>query len=671
MLYQPSYPQPYFSDIDALITSRFSCYINADSNTQVSAYRLKVDNLGGNEVYNSGRTTLSTPLYGNELLEMALPPNQLSNGEDYTWRVSLYGDTADIWVASGIMTKFASTSTSFSTTILYLRLSPLIEVGMTVQTNNQQRQITSIDSSEEDFLTIRLNSPITVNINSPSYTVYDNKVQSLDYYFKARTTPVLTINTVPNQIQSKSYTFSAVYSQAENVNYKYFEWYIYDSVGNVINESGQINVGEITYTFDGFLNNSTYGVGLTLENQDGVILNVSPIYFNVSYDLPSFENNPIGEVECDKDAIKLTWNPLLINNGVVENTQSAQTPWYEYIRNAPYSGASSVYLHKETLLSWTIGSELAPIQIPYESTSYFYWHSPNPDFSGVIYEQIGEYVELLTFSTVAPAIATKGDRYYNLKDNKIYTAIDTDIWGTNGEIPNDNSIYYLLSNNMKYIWNGSDMVNTDFNLPSYTISYDTGVFTYTILNGDINITGEVKVSDIPKDWLLQPDDASKTTSYIWQTDTWDDTEYWTETTQSVLDKGWFKITLLPTEIQVTTLAPSVATTLNWNGDIAGKTPIMTNMYKVADSYRSIRISNACVDNDGSESCSSAGGVGKYFTFTYLSYRQDGVSIDYGQKWNIQRIGQIVNIYRATPDFEPGLYFQKTSSKYISSCTFVL
>lgn len=577
MLYQPSYPQPYFSDVDATKESTFSCYINADSDTQVSAYRLKINNLGGDEVYNSGQIILSTPLYGNQQLNITVPANQLANGEDYTWNIELSEKDSDIWITSGIMTSFPTTGTSST---MRLRNNSLIEVGMIVQNNNQRVRITSINTSSTDYMQVSVTPSIVLNTSAPSYTVYDNKVQSNNYYFRARQTPTLVMEKIPSQINAKSYTFKATYSQVQNVGYKYFEWTIYDSVGNVLNQSGQINVGEIIYTFDGFLNNTIYGVGLTLENQDGTVITLQPTYFDVLYGLPSFENTPTAELVCNKDAVMLTWNPLLINNGVASNTNADPMPWYDYIQDQPYTGGSSVNIHSNSSISWVIGSEGSPVLVPYESTTYFYWHTEDINFRGLIYEQKGEYVDLLAMNTIPPANANKGDKYYNLKDMLIYTAIDNNIWGTTGEAPSSELIYYLVSNNTKYVWNGSDMINTDYDEPQYTISYNAGIFTYTINNGDINKTGQIKVADVGEQWLLQPQDTLKTSVYIWDSNQdWNDALYWTETTQSILTDNWFKITLLPTEIQVEILSKRDA----WNGDTTGLTKgVLWNQYRVAD-----------------------------------------------------------------------------------------
>lgn len=674
MLYQPSYPQPYFSDVDATDESTFSCYINADSDTQVSAYQLIINNLGGSEVYNSGQVDLDSPLYGNQQLNVIVPVNQLTNGEDYTWNIDLYEKDADIWITSGIMPSFPTTGAS---SIMRLRNNALIQVGMIVQNNNQKVKITSINTSNTDYLQVSVNPSIVLNAASPSYTVYDNKIQSNSYYFRARQTPTLVMEEIPSQINSKSYTFKATYSQAQNVGYKYFEWTIYDSVGNLLKRSGRINTGEIVYTFDGFLNNTIYGIGLTLENQDGVVLTLQPTYFDVSYDLPSFENTPAVELVCEKDAIKLSWSPLLINSGDASDTYVDPKPWYTYIQDLPYLGGSVVDIHENIKLYWYIGSYEAPIYVPYESTTYFFWHTENPDFRGVIYEQKGYPVALLTMGTIPPTNnVIKNDKYYNIREKLIYTAIDDNVWGNTGEVPRDDVIYYLVSNQQNYIWNGSDMINTDYVPPSYTVSYDAGKFQYTIINGDINITGEVKVADITNEWLLQQQNITKSNVYMWDNSkTWDDTLYWTEPTQSYLIDKWFKITLLPTEIQIIVQDLGFNYSPRWNGDITGLETIQyqnLNYYKIQDNIRGITL--ACkqiyktLPSSPLTQCKVAGKFSP-FEVTTLTGHSQGKIINCGQLW--KQTGSIINIYTPTDEYPiTGLYFAKYSSEeYTTSAQF--
>lgn len=546
MLYQPSYPKPYLTDIDATKQNNFECLVNAEGGTSVKKYNLTISDLNGASVYNSGIITVSAPVYSDNVLTMPVPSNSgMQNGMDYTWRVALYEDNPNIWVVYGtIQSSPASTKTD-----IYIRKSYLIKTGMYLKIRNETQKITAYDAStgkatvSPGFSTLTPSSGMT-------YNVYSDNVVSSDIFFQARTTPVLTINTVPSTVNSKSYTFTGAYTQAEGVNWKYYQWNIYNADGGVINTSNRIDTGEIKYYYDGFFNGERYGVSLSIETQDSMSIETDIIYFNVSYAEPDITNSPSATVNCNNNAVELTWSPPLINQGISDTGTSSV---YEFVPNFPFPGGSSVKIQSEHNLHWYIGSENNPVYVPYESTTYINWSAPTGNFSGVVYEQIGEPIELLTISSISPAQCKTGDKYYNTKDKLIYTAIDTNQWGNNGITPIDTNMYYSKDTQKRYLWNPTTemLSETEEEVPRYTVSYSKGAFTYEIKNIGIDITGSIVISEIGDKWLLQPTGADLKQSYIWDdTARWNDRLYWTETKGSGLSTNVFKLILLPTELQV-------------------------------------------------------------------------------------------------------------------------
>lgn len=545
MLYQPSYPSPYLSDVDGGKANVFSCYINADGGTTVTSYQYTITTYSGTNVYSS-EVTPTTPLYAGDVLSFTVPVSVgLVNGSDYLWNITLYTEVPDIWVTYGTLQGVGS-----DTSTLLLRPNQFVQVGMFVQVGNQKSRITKLTTSDNK-LQATITPAMTGIAGNEPYNVYNNNITSTDYYFRARTTPTLILSTIPETVTNKSYTFSATYTQAENVGFKYFEWTIYDVGGNVINRSGEKNSGSITYTFDGFINGSTYGVGLTLENQDGVILNISPKYFNVSYALPELENAPEAVVDCDKAAINVSWSPLAINNGIASASSGVATPYYEIVDNIPYFGGHSVKLKDKAQIDWFLGTEQEPIYIPYESTTYINWHTDDPNFAGDIYKQEGEYVNIVAISNVAPSTASIGDEYYNTVTKLIYTAIATNTWGIVGEHPRSDVVYKLTTTNANYLWDGSTLSVTTATTPSYKVSYLEGAFYYDIENGDISIHNKITIQEVQKSWLLQAQGTQTSNSYVWLDGLyWNDDLYWTETGIPYITNYWFKLTLLPDRLLV-------------------------------------------------------------------------------------------------------------------------
>lgn len=542
MLYQPSYLSPYLSDIDATDNNTFSCYINAEGGTTVTAYNLTINDLSGQQIYTTNKQTISTPLYAQQVLYVEVPGSSgMINGRDYVWNIRLYESNANIWVAFGSVQEGSNT-----TTTLYLRTNYLVQSGDWIVINSEKVQITSYDSETGVAqLATALSAVPTVGT---TYNIYGDNVKSVDYLFYARSNASLSIDNLPTTLDTKVYTFTGSYSQEQGVNYKYFIWTLYDELESPIATTGEVSTGDIAYTFDGFVSGTTYGIGLELENQDGTNLSVPVQYFDVEYQTPEIYSKPNAETDCDKDAVRVFWTPLLINNGIAEGASETK---YSYVYNQPYDGGASVRIYDGCDITWEIGSEDAVVYFDYNSTTYINWHTTNKEFSGILYKQEATPVELVAMSPVAPSSANVDDKYYNTQTNLIYTAISDNVWGNTGVSPLTTAMYKVVNSSQLYIYNGTTLTITTYQLPSYTVSYNMGSFYYTIINGDTNISGSVRVADIDIMWLLQQSGADPQQAYAWvDTSKWDDNLLWTESTQSFVDKFWFKITLLPTKIQV-------------------------------------------------------------------------------------------------------------------------
>lgn len=68
-------------------------------------------------------------------------------------------------------------------------------------------------------------------------------------------------------------------------------------------------------------------------------------------------------------------------------------------------------------------------------------------------------IELLTVSDTAPSTCAVGDKYYNTTTSKIYTAIATNTWGTEGENPTSLYLYVDLEHKELYYFDGTTFVS--------------------------------------------------------------------------------------------------------------------------------------------------------------------------------------------------------------------
>ena len=181
MLYQPSYPQPYLTDIDATESNVFQCFINAEGGTQVLQYNVNILDLNGIQIYTSGIQTLTNPLYSNEVIDMTIPSTSgMINGNDYVWNVVLYEQNPDIWVAYGTIQP-APVST---TTNIYIRSSYLIKAGMYIRIGNEIREISTYDSTSG--LAVVTTAFSTAPTSGTAYNVYSNSVTSNDIFLSCK-----------------------------------------------------------------------------------------------------------------------------------------------------------------------------------------------------------------------------------------------------------------------------------------------------------------------------------------------------------------------------------------------------------------------------------------------------------------------------------------------------
>lgn len=463
--------QPYNTDIDATLQNNFSCIINSEGGTKVVKYTVEISEFDGNGVIRK-HVTLPSPLYNGNLLTIPIDADQLTNGTDYIWNVTIYEENQSMWVAYGVVQSGSTTSK------VILRDHFNVETGMYLKIGNQMREIVDYVRDEDDDTATATVSPAfsTAPSTDTEYNVYTDHVKSFDTYFKARKTPEVKIINIPTDVvDNRTYTFTGSYSQEEGVTWKYYQFDLYDSNNNVADTTGRITTGEITYTFDGFLDNSTYSIELIVENQDDTIVTTGRQYFNVDYEEPQLDNIPQIQTICDQDALRISWGQPYINIGVL-NCVGGQQP-VTYIPNEPYRGGCSVWLRDKCTLEYSPMTSVTPIPFLYESTTCIHVRLSN-DFDGTIIE---------------------------LEDSE----------------------------------------TGDF----YRVTYTSGTFTYNINEEYI---GTVKIFNFSDDWLLQPIlRYNENTEYIWDDEeTWDDTEVWCEQVNSVLDKIWWKIYLLPTKIVV-------------------------------------------------------------------------------------------------------------------------
>ena len=338
MIYLPSNVFPNNGNtIDCSIANQFSLIF---SGTKCVAYELRIiDNSSYEEIYTSDKVDLTSPIYNGETLSIVVPDDSgMINGNDYQWSIRLYGDLSDQFIISGTVQEDTSSEN------IKLRIQPSIKVGHDVQINGERRRIVSYNyETGETVLDSAFTNAIT---KGQQYQIYSSFGDSSSFYFKARTTPTLLINTFPNPLDARKYTFGGTYYQEQNVPIKYCIWNLYsEKDGSLIETTDRVYSGKLQYFFDGIVIDERYMIELIVENQDGVIITTPKQKFTAVYEQPDIKVKPVAEVEHRQGRVHVQWEKDRFSEG-----KPSDDCEYEFIEDFPFDGTNSVWIKKGSIV---------------------------------------------------------------------------------------------------------------------------------------------------------------------------------------------------------------------------------------------------------------------------------------------------------------------------------
>lgn len=146
----------------------------------------------------------------------------------------------------------------------------------------------------------------------------DSITQTTASLIACRTEPTLTINSIPNPVESRSLSITASYSQAQGDAVQYVRWRIatQDQLTEPFLDTGRIRgTGELRVDYDGFFTGTTYSVQCTVETVMGVTVSTGWVDFDVSYPV----GEPEGQVQAcqllDDSAVFVHWDQMLLAEG--------------------------------------------------------------------------------------------------------------------------------------------------------------------------------------------------------------------------------------------------------------------------------------------------------------------------------------------------------------------
>lgn len=507
MPYEPNFPKPKGDaiDVNSVGGNEFMCLINAKD--KIEAYEIKilamsngaqicslrgsiVDNV--NKKFKKIGTTdpeeISIPSTDSKLpfqgsytddswLNINVPTGLgLVNGYDYKWNITLYETNPTIKVTEGYVQAYTSDTPSIT-----LQSNSNIKEGMYVKCKAQLEKIT-LWNSETKIATIESAFTETV-VQNDMYEIYSPFITSKDYYFKARTFPVtsLNINTIDENdtIHSSSATFSLGYSQAENIGIKHYMHNLYLG-SKLIATTGEVISSDTSFTYDGFLNDKIYRIESEIVTNDEVKIKdgLSKV-FNVSYtELKTFAL-PIVSVNNYKTCIDIDYSKNSDIAGVLEGDQTITLSKFKNsAEDIDPTDTNAVSLSKYQNLYWNKVNNVSPLEIPDNFTYYHHCHLSR-GYSGSIFEIINEEDD----STIR--VRYDGTKFYckiGMSDELYYDPY------TGGSLSAIQPSGTIVDNTKLYIINSTDVLNsTDiiiFNDLGYDYWWNIIVRPYATLDTD-------------------------------------------------------------------------------------------------------------------------------------------------------------------------------------------
>lgn len=454
MITQPMSVYPNNNAIDGTLNNTFEMEIKTSGDT-VIAYQINIYKINTNILVYNGQK-INTTKYNGDFLEISVPENSFTNGEDYSWRTTLYVQNPNMLVANGVIQEGTSETT------IKIRQHENVEAEMYLKIGSELRQITSYDSSTGTA--VIASAFATTPAAGTSYSVMTNFIHTPYYPFKGRTNPVIAITAPAADTQiitSFGYEFIGSYSQAENILMKYFIFNIYNANNELVNTSGKIYSNDIRYFVEELSNDSAinpYTIELVINNQDDITTIVSKT-FSMQYESLEIQFPPTVRYDEDIAAAVIKWEQQLQSFGIVDGAVT-------YEKNA-YNDFNSVVLNSDTSITYnTINSK--EIKLSEKSTILF---------STVLdSDKQGKIIEVTLSNGDLIYVTLEGFVFYiNRKSNnkilkeEIYNIFETDLsclQTNNTVLPNVG--YYLYSDEIwpadfegkYYIVNNLDVLTT-------------------------------------------------------------------------------------------------------------------------------------------------------------------------------------------------------------------
>lgn len=341
MITKPMSVYPNNNTIDGTIDNTFQMEIKTSGDTVVY-YQIQILNATTGASLFTGTKTATTK-YNGDFLNIPVAAGSFSNDLDLNWKATLWSPNSNMLVVNGLVQSGSSSS------VVKIRQHSNVEANMILKIEGESRTITNYDYNTGNATV----SPAFPGAPSAgmSYTILTDFIHTPLYFFKARTTPVVSFTAIDNPITSRAYTFNASYTQAEGTNIKYFIFNLYDNANEIIDTTNQVYSSNLTYSFDGFLSGDystltprSYKLELIINNQDDVEIS-EELNINILYPAPSIDARPYVEFLEEKGGAQIGWAKNMQAIGAVIGD-------YSFVADTPVTGQTALLLPDGSVLTY-------------------------------------------------------------------------------------------------------------------------------------------------------------------------------------------------------------------------------------------------------------------------------------------------------------------------------
>ena len=147
------------------------------------------------------------------------------------------------------------------------------------------------------------------------WSANDSITQNSASVFTTRSLPTLSISPIGTSgvIDSRNYTFTGIYAQAQYEVLNWFRWRIAfaNDTANPFFDSGNITgTMDISCSYDGFFTGTNYAIRLTCQTESGVDADTGWVPFSASYSVSPSTGAVLASCASGTDAVVVDWSSM-------------------------------------------------------------------------------------------------------------------------------------------------------------------------------------------------------------------------------------------------------------------------------------------------------------------------------------------------------------------------